>query len=237
MMRAAEANGAALRTGRVTGLAPEVDRGEVAGVDVDGERIAGDAVVIAMGPWSILASQWLPLPAIYGLKGHSLIYHTGDEIGPEALFLETRDDAGELLSPEVMPRADGTTWVCAISSEAALPLDPSEVDPDPGAPERLEALCAKISPALTPDRILARQACFRPIAADGLPLIGRAPGLSNAYIATGHSVWGILNAPATGEAIAELIVDGSARTVDLSPFDPARLPAFDPTGLRMQPQA
>jgi glycine/D-amino acid oxidase-like deaminating enzyme len=42
-------------------------------------------------------------------------------------------------------------------------------------------------------------------------------------VATGHSVWGILNAPATGEAMAELIVDGAARTVDLSRFDPGRL--------------
>ena len=47
-------------------------------------------------------------------------------------------------------------------------------------------------------------------------------------MATGHSVWGILNAPATGEAMAELILDGVASTVDLSPFDPARLAALDP---------
>jgi glycine/D-amino acid oxidase-like deaminating enzyme len=41
-------------------------------------------------------------------------------------------------------------------------------------------------------------------------------------------VWGILNAPATGEALAELILDGAARSTDLSPFDPARLAALDP---------
>jgi glycine/D-amino acid oxidase-like deaminating enzyme len=56
-----------------------------------------------------------------------------------------------------------------------------------------------------------------------LPLIGRIGGFDNAYVATGHSVWGMLNAPATGEAMAELIVDGAARTVDLAPFDPSRL--------------
>ena len=54
----------------------------------------------------------------------------------------------------------------------------------------------------------------------------------NAYVATGHSVWGILNAPATGEAMAELIADGRARSVDLSPFDPSRLPPLDPASLR-----
>jgi len=57
-------------------------------------------------------------------------------------------------------------------------------------------------------------------------LIGRVPGVAGAYIATGHSVWGILNAPATGEAMAELIADGAARAIDLSPFDPCRLPPF-----------
>jgi glycine/D-amino acid oxidase-like deaminating enzyme len=58
-------------------------------------------------------------------------------------------------------------------------------------------------------------------------------GAEGAYIATGHSVWGILNAPATGKAMAELIVDGAASTVDLSPFDPGRLRPLDPSRLRV----
>jgi glycine/D-amino acid oxidase-like deaminating enzyme len=68
---------------------------------------------------------------------------------------------------------------------------------------------------------------------DGLPFIGAIPGARGAYVATGHSVWGILNAPATAEAIAELIIDGAPKTIDLSPFDPARLPALDPGYLAM----
>ncbi len=36
-------------------------------------------------------------------------------------------------------------------------------------------------------------------------------------------LWGMLNGPATGEAMAELIVDGATSTVDITPFDPARL--------------
>ena len=60
-----------------------------------------------------------------------------------------------------------------------------------------------------------------------MPLIGKVPGLEGAYVATGHNVWGILNAPATGEAMAELIADGAARNVDLSPFDPGRLRPLD----------
>src|SRR5207237_9994400 len=91
---------------------------------------------------------------------------------------------------------------------------------------RLHAICARLSAAFRPERIIARQACFRPVTEDGLPLIGKLPGSEGAYIATAHSVWGILNAPATGEALAELIADGSAPSTDLSAFDPARLPPF-----------
>jgi glycine/D-amino acid oxidase-like deaminating enzyme len=78
--------------------------------------------------------------------------------------------------------------------------------------------------ALRRSPVLARQACYRPVTEDGLPLIGCVQGVQGAYVATGHSVWGILNAPATGEAVVELVTEGATRTLDLSPFDPARLP-------------
>ncbi len=93
-------------------------------------------------------------------------------------------------------------------------------------------MCRTISPALAGAEIVARQACFRPVTEDGLPLIGAVPGVAGAYVATGHSVWGMLNAPATGEAMAELILDGQARQVDLAPFAPGRLRTFDPARLR-----
>ena len=79
------------------------------------------------------------------------------------------------------------------------------------------------APALAEAPIVARQACFRPVLEDGLPMIGRVPGMDDAYVATGHSIWGMLNAPATGEAMAELILDGAARQVDLAPFAVGRL--------------
>jgi len=229
LIAAATAQGAELRLGTVRGLVR--DGTQIKGVEVDGEVIPADAVVIAMGPWSVLATQWLPLPPVFGLKGHSLIFDTGAAVPAEALFLDYRERGGALQSPEVFPRADGTTYVCAISSEGPLPLDPGQVGPDPGAIERLEEICRQLSPVLVSAPIVARQACFRPVTEDGLPLIGPVPGLNHVYVATGHSVWGILNAPATGEAVADLLLDGAAGKVDLAPFDPARLPALDPKRL------
>jgi glycine/D-amino acid oxidase-like deaminating enzyme len=232
MMRAAEARGAQLRMGQVTGIVRDTG-GRARGVEVDGETIEGDAVVIAMGPWSILAAQWLPLPPVFGLKGHSLVFETGTRMPAEALFLEYQEASGEVHGPEVFPRTDGTTYVCAISSQSSLPVDPADVAPDPGAIPRLQAMCSRVSATLGQAKVLAAQACYRPVTQDGLPLIGRIPGLEGAYAATGHSVWGILNAPATGEALAELILDGVTRAVDLEAFDPARLAPFDPAQLRV----
>jgi len=234
MMRAAQAQGAELRMGRITGIVRGTGSARVTGVEVDGARLEGDAVVIAMGPWSMLAAQWLPLPPVFGLKGHSLVFDTGSQVPPDALFLEYQEAGHGWLSPEVVPRPDGTTWVCAISSESPVPLDPADVVPDPGAVERLHAMCRRLSPAFATAKVLASQACHRPVTQDSLPLIGAIPGLAGTYIATGHSVWGILNAPATGEAMAELIADGAARTVDLAPFDPVRLPPLDPGRLRTE---
>ena len=93
--------GAELRLGNVTGLLRR--GGKVVGVDLDGEALEGDAVVIAMGPWSVLAAQWLPLPPVFGLKGHSLVFETGSAIPPEALFLEYAEATGTILSPEIFP--------------------------------------------------------------------------------------------------------------------------------------
>jgi glycine/D-amino acid oxidase-like deaminating enzyme len=223
MMRAAERHGAVLRIGRVTGIGRSRDGASVQGVALEDGTIDADAVVVAMGPWSGLAAAWLPLPPVLGDKGHSLLFDTGTAISAEALFLEAHEPGGEVLTPEVFPRADGTTYVSAISSRSAVPLDPAEVAADPGALERLEALCERLSPALRRAQVVARQACYRPVTRDYLPLIGKIAGVAGAYVATGHSVWGILNAPATGEALAELILDGAARSVELRPFDPARL--------------
>jgi len=223
MMRAAQKHGAQVRSGQITGVVRRGVEPIVTGIEVEGAVIEADATVIAMGPWSRLAAEWLPLPEVFGQVSPSIVYDTGADVPADALFLEFQDASGDELTVEVFPRADGSTHVCAFSGAAALPSDPAHVAPDPDVIESLRSLCERLSPAFSADRIIAKQACFRPITRDYLPLIGRVPRIEGAYVATGHNVWGILNAPATGEAMAELIVDGKAHALDLNPFDPIRL--------------
>jgi glycine/D-amino acid oxidase-like deaminating enzyme len=233
MMRAAETHGARLQTGIVDGLVLSADGRRARGVLVDGEPIDADAVLIAMGPWSILACRWLPLPGTFGLKGHSLVFRFQPQ-DSATVFAEIEAEDGAVETPEIVPRMDGTTYVCGLSSQALMPEDPARVTSDEGAFDKLRELTACVSSDLADAEILARQACHRPVTEDGLPFIGAVPGVQGAFIATGHSVWGMLNGPATGEAIAELLLQGAARHIDLTPFSPGRMPPLDPDRLTVK---
>jgi D-amino-acid dehydrogenase len=58
-----------------------------------------------------------------------------------------------------------------------------------------------------PDGTSVEWAGLRPVAPDGLPIIGAVPGHEGLFVATGHAMNGITLAPSTGAALAPLIVD------------------------------
>jgi glycine/D-amino acid oxidase-like deaminating enzyme len=222
LLAAAAARGTVLRMGVVEEV---VHRdGAALGVRVDGETVEADAVVLATGPWTNHTAGQLPLPRIRGLKGHSITL-AGAAVPAHALFVDYRTADGRHLEPEIFPRPDGDVYVCGMADPAPLPHSPEAVEVSEAACDTLARAAGRVSSALAAARITRRQACYRPVTDDGLPLIGRVPGVAGAFVATGHGPWGILNAPATGLALAELITDGAASSVDLHPFDPARLPA------------
>jgi len=66
-------------------------------------------------------------------------------------------------TPEIVPRMDGTTYVCGLSSQALMPEDPARVTSDEGAFEKLRELAACVSADLAGAEILAKQACHRPV--------------------------------------------------------------------------
>lgn len=222
MVDHAVAHGAVCLIGEVTNIVLDRNGMRIRGVGVDGRLQEADAVVIAMGPWSALAHRWLPVPDVDGLKGHSLVLRPSAPIPAEAMFVDFEGADGLNDTPELFPRPDGTVYLCGLSGHEPLPANPAAVATDKAASDQLRSIAGALSPALIDAEILAAQACYRPVTRDGLPVMGRVPGIEGAYITTGHSVWGILNAPASGEAMAGLILDGKARGTDLSAFDPGR---------------
>ena len=223
LLDAAQACGAKLHIGVVEDVARR--DGAAAGVmTAEGQTLEGDAVVLAMGPWTGRMAGRLPLPSVYGLKGYSVTLAAPD-VPAHALFVDYRTSDGRALEPEIFPRPEGEVYVCGMADPAPLPDSPELVEVNEDSCAVLARAAGRVSTALAQARIVRRQACYRPVTDDGLPLIGRVPGVRGAYVATGHGPWGILNAPATGLALAELVAEGAASSVDLRAFDPARLRA------------
>jgi D-amino-acid dehydrogenase len=91
---------------------------------------------------------------------------------------------------------------------------------------RFQAMLATVEPYFSAWRpssetALLEWAGLRPMTADGLPLIGRAPALQNVYVATGHGMLGVTLAPATAAFLTPLVLEGRSAP-ELAPFDPVR---------------
>ena len=112
----------------------------------------------------------------------------------------------------VAPQANGEVWV-GTTEEAGAEFDTTTT----GAGRRhIAELLREISSPLDVGgggggehgrpEIVKQTACLRPATTDGMPIIGRVPGTSNVFIATGHGAVGIQLSPVTGLA-SELLQD------------------------------
>jgi D-amino-acid dehydrogenase len=77
------------------------------------------------------------------------------------------------------------------------------------------------APGLAGATVAETRVGFRPFAPDGLPVLGRAPGLDNVWLATGLGASGLTLGPYAG-AVAAGLACGQAPPLDLSAYDPAR---------------
>ncbi|XWS41849.1 hypothetical protein CRYUN_Cryun17cG0118200 [Craigia yunnanensis] len=204
-----------------------VEEGRVGSVVLEGGRvIESDSVVLVLGPWTGKFEMLASMFRVYGLKAHSIILEPKEPgaITPHALSLSYYPQGGKVMDPEVYPRPTGEVYLCGMSAEAEVPDDPEQIVGNPESIEMLKRVARNVSSHLDEGeaQVKAEQACFLPCTDDGVPVIGELPGVKGCYVATGHSCWGILNGPATGAAVAELVLDGRASIVDLSRFSPAR---------------
>lgn len=108
---------------------------------------------------------------------------------------------------------------------------PTRVTEELGKEEVRDDVIAKIMTSVQLDANLLvasgkqsrHQAWYLPSTPDDLPIMGALSDQSKCFVATGHSCWGILMGPASGEAMAHLIASGESPHVRLSAFDPSRM--------------
>ncbi|KAL1748286.1 FAD dependent oxidoreductase [Schizophyllum fasciatum] len=228
MMDLAREKGAQLVLGRATGV--EQKAGHVTGVTYvdndsgDTRSLPATHVVLSAGAWSPRIVDQLP---ITGTRAHSVtIYPQPDvTISPYVLFTEITLPVGsrtKLVSPEIYARPDNEVYACGPGDDSALPDTVDEVEADEEACESVRKHVASISAALREGKVDKRQACFLPIvSAGGGPIVGEATSIAKGLIiATGHTCWGICNAPGTAKALSELILQGKIRCANLKKLHP-----------------
>jgi len=208
---AAARAGAQLRTAEVRGVV--ADHGRAVGVDLDGEVLRSDAVVVAAGSWSsLLAGLNLDVRVVRPVRGQMVRLQSQLSllqrivIGPNAVLVPRID--GQVIAGTTLEFAGFEKQVTASAISNILR----------GAIE----LC----PALADAPIQELWSGLRPHTDDGLPIIGPGP-MAGLFLATGHYRDGILLAPITAKLITELILGGKP-SVDLRPFRFERLAAGSP---------
>ena len=171
-------------------------------------EIYGDQIVLAMGPWT---SKILPDCPISGLRAHSITVapHNGT-VSPYAIFTELKVGKNKYVSPEIYARKD-EVYVCGEGDTLVdLPETTDDVEVIKEKCDQLFHYVSKMSPNLSKGHILKRQACYLPVLdvpSSSGPLIGET-NVEGLYLASGHSCWGINNAPGTGMIMAELLLEG-----------------------------
>ena len=179
---------------------------------VAGQELAADAVIVAGGAWS-----------------NSL----GDALG---VRLPVYPQRGQILHLE-LPGVTTTTWPVILGFHAHYLLTFPEQrvvagatrEHDSGYDDRMtaggvhEALgeALRVAPGLAAATLHEVRIGLRPASPDNLPILGRAPGLDNVFVATGHGPSGLQLGPYSGAAAADL-AQGKAVELDLEPFSAAR---------------
>ena len=194
MEKVAIRGGLTIRRHSVTELIRDGSR--LTGVGIGDTTCHADNVVIAGGAWS---------------------RDFGEQLGVE---IPVRPQRGQIIHLSPVDQPTGLWPVVSVVSENYLvPFEGARVvvgathEDDAGFSARVtvggvqkvldDAL--RIAPGLIDAEIIETRAGLRPMAPDGLPVIGDVPGIENAYVSTAHGANGIMLGPYSGKLIADRI--------------------------------
>ena len=198
--------GANVVRGKVTGF--QMDAGRVRSVLIDGAPVNVERVLVTAGAASgiLSASLGATLP-----------------VEPEGGYHITVSD------PEVIPRIpvshlDGkfvaSPMNMGLRFAGTVEYAGHEAAADWKRTDLLEKQARQMFPKLSLTRV-TRWVGVRPTLPDGLPVLGQAPGIDNAYFAFGNSHFGMSAGPVMGRVITQ-IISGRKPDIDISMFSPTR---------------
>ena len=178
-------------------------------------RIATDRVVIATGPWSrrFLLNQGIDLPL--EATRHEVVHFRRGPQGPAY-----HPGGGDIINRIYFrPEGDDLTLVGNGNMEDVID------DPDifaqrasPGFIQEIWTRLAKRIPALADAEFSAGYAGLYTSTPDSHPIMDAVAGIDGLYICTGFSGHGFKLSPMVGKLMVELMLDGQATSIDISPL-------------------
>ena len=199
---------------RVTGI--DVEGGQVTGVETTRGRIATCTVVNAAGAWAAEVAR---------MAGASLpVEPLRRQLVPTEPFAQLPERFPMVIdmSTGFHFRREGLRILLAWNDPAETPGFKTEFDTS--FVEKILTHAAARVPCLAEAQVNPRRAWagLYEMTPDHHAIIGPAPDVRGLYFANGFSGHGVMHSPATGRVMSELILEGQARLLDVSPLSAER---------------
>ncbi|HZT07886.1 MAG TPA: FAD-binding oxidoreductase [Chloroflexota bacterium] len=194
-----------------------LEGGRVAFVETDHGRVEAPLVVDTAGPWSAQIAALAGISIPIQPYRRQLYYMERLATIPESAPMVVDFASSMYFRPE------GPGMLLGMTDRS----EPSSfnINTDEAFLAMLVEHAVRRVPALEGMRIIRGWAGLYDVTPDANPIIGRVPEVDGFIISAGFSGHGFMHAPAVGQLVAEIIVDGAAHTLDLSPLSLDRFTA------------
>ena len=209
---------------RVIGV--QVEHGRVRGITTTEGEIHAGKVLLAAGPWttSLVRPIGIDLPIIPEFHQVAILRNPPGMKSPGCACIDS--------IYKIYFRSDSSdkTLIGDFYGKRHVNIDPDNFPQRPSddwLEEVIEKTCRRI-PRLENAEVMRGITGIYDMTPDARPLLGELANVNGLYIAAGFSGTGFKISPAIGLVMAELLLGGAAKTVDISAFRPSRFEEDEP---------
>ncbi len=200
-----------------------IESGRMRGIETDQGEIHAPVVIAATGPWTRPLFQSTGFDPPIETEFHQVaILKNEASMKPGAACIDS------VTSTYFRSDASDKFLIGDFYGKRPVDLDhfpqrPSETDLE----EIIERTARRV-PRVANAEVMRGVTGIYDVTPDSRPLLGRVPGIDNLYLCAGFSGMGFKISPAIGLVMSQLILDGDAESVDMTPFRPTRFADGEP---------
>jgi glycine/D-amino acid oxidase-like deaminating enzyme len=189
--------------------------GQVRGVRTPRGEIAAGHVVIAAGPWAGPVGRLAGLDLPVTPSRESIV-----TLRPTFDWSPVHPVTGDLVNEVYLRPETGGLILVGNTRDTIVPGDPDHYEDRPGADHTTEILTrlAHLMPGVATAAITGGWSGMYEVSPDWNPIMGTAIGTAGLHYAVGFSGHGFKLSPVVGILMAEQVLDGRARTIDITPY-------------------